>query len=53
MNNDEIQQLKRTTLDEMHFHFVFNILNTLRYMVKTDTDIAYQMSAFGGIWINQ
>ena len=43
MNNDELQQLKRNTLDEMHFHFVFNILNTLRYMVNTDTDIAYEM----------
>ena len=25
----------------MHFHFIFNILNILRYMVKADTDIAY------------
>lgn len=36
-------ELKEAALEEMRFHFVFNTLNSIRYMIYRDQDKAYSM----------
>lgn len=37
------QQVRREVLDEMRFHFIFNSLNAIRYMIYKNPDAAYSM----------
>lgn len=35
--------LKKETLDKLRLHFVFNSLNAIRYLIKKQPDVAYDM----------
>lgn len=37
------QEIKKAVIDEMRFHFLFNSLNSIRYMIYRDQEQAYSM----------
>lgn len=37
------EEIKKTVMDEMRFHFLFNSLNSIRYMIYRDQEQAYSM----------
>lgn len=45
------QEIKVAALEEMRFHFVFNSLNSIRYMIHRDQELAYSMVQDLGIFM--
>ena len=37
------QEIKVAAMEELRFHFFFNSLNSIRYMIHRDQDLAYSM----------
>lgn len=42
-NMTKEQKIRQEALEEMRFHFVFNALNAIRYMIRKNPDKAYSM----------
>ena len=43
LQSEDIYRIKKEAIDELRMHFVFNILNAIRYLIKNDQDKAYDV----------
>lgn len=41
VSEEEVTRIKRETAEELRPHFVFNMMNVIRYLIRTDPDKAY------------
>ena len=43
VTQEQIEAIRREALDELRMHFVFNTLNGIRFLIRTDPEAAYRV----------